>query len=299
MPQGTPLAVLLAAGRGERFGFPKAALEIQGDWILPRLVEALREGGAHKVALVLSPESQSAISERGETGADLVVLAMPVGSMEAVLAEAAPHLAPGTLVTDVGSVKGALAERLPGLLPANVDYVGAHPMAGSHLRGVENARDDLFVGSRCVISPGPSTPAECSESVADFWRALGARVIFRRAEDHDIEVAWMSHAPHAVAFAFAHALEEAPPASGELAGTGFQDFIRIARSDPAMWAEILHSNRKALAAPLEAMARSLAELASAIEQGDTEAKEKFLARALDRLEGIAPCAPPDAGPPPA
>jgi CTP:molybdopterin cytidylyltransferase MocA len=74
MAQGPPLAVLLAAGRGERFGFPKAALEIHGDWILPRLVEALREGGAHKVALVLSPESQSAISERGETGADLVVL---------------------------------------------------------------------------------------------------------------------------------------------------------------------------------------------------------------------------------
>ncbi len=74
MPQGPPLAVLLAAGRGERFGFPKAALEIQGNWILPRLVEALREGGAHKVALVLSPESQSAIAERGESGADVVVL---------------------------------------------------------------------------------------------------------------------------------------------------------------------------------------------------------------------------------
>lgn len=264
-----------------------------------QVVGSARRRGPLERALELGVVDEIGSTEEAVSGADLVVLAMPVGSMEAVLAEAAPHLAPGALVTDVGSVKGALVERLPGLLPANVAYVGAHPMAGSHLGGLENARDDLFVGSRCVISPGPSTPAECSEAVADFWRALGARVIFRRAEDHDIEVAWMSHAPHAVAFAFAHALEEAPPTSGELAGTGFQDFIRIARSDPAMWAEILHSNRKALAAPLEAMARSLAALASAIEQGDTEAEEKFLARALDTLEGMAPCASPDGGPPPA
>jgi prephenate dehydrogenase len=237
-------------------------------------------------------------TEQAVTGADLVVLATPVGAMEAVLAEAAPHLAAGALVTDVGSVKGSLVDRLPGLLPANVHYVGAHPMAGSHLRGVENSQDDLFVGSRCVISPGPATPAEVTEAVSDFWQGLGAQVIFRQAEAHDNEVAWVSHAPHAVAFAFAHALEEAPPASGELAGSGFQDFIRIARSDPAMWAEILHSNRKALAAPLEALARSLAELAGVIEQGDMEAEEKFLTRALDRLEGMAPCASPNGGSPP-
>ena len=74
MPPESPFAVLLAAGHGKRFGFPKSAMEIHGNWILPGLVDALREGGALKVALVLSAESKAAISGKGETGADVVVL---------------------------------------------------------------------------------------------------------------------------------------------------------------------------------------------------------------------------------
>jgi len=74
MPPEGPFAVLLAAGHGKRFGFPKSAMEIHGNWILPRLVDALRGGGALKVALVLSAESKAAISGKGETGADVVVL---------------------------------------------------------------------------------------------------------------------------------------------------------------------------------------------------------------------------------
>ena len=179
-----------------------------------------------------------------------------------------------------------------------MDYVGAHPMAGSHLGGVENARVDLLEGARCIISAQPTTPAQATEQVADFWRALGTRVIFRSGEDHDREVAWMSHAPHAVAFAFAHALQEAPAAAQEVAGSGFRDFIRIAQSDPAMWAEILHSNRKGLAAPLAAVARSLSELAAAIEQGELGDEEKFLARARNTLEGMALLAHPDGERPP-
>jgi prephenate dehydrogenase len=220
------------------------------------------------------------------SGAELVVLAAPVGAMEGILAEAAPWLAPGALVTDVGSVKGALAESLPGLLPPGSHYVGAHPMAGSHLRGVEFAAADLFRGSRCVVTPLRSTPPEAVEVVSGFWRALGADIAIRDPGAHDVEVAWISHAPHALAFAFARALADAPALAGELAGSGFRDFVRIAHSDPSLWAEILNLNRKALALPLRAFADSLAELASAIEDGDIEAQEAFLAHAQTSLEKV-------------
>ncbi|MCZ6782130.1 MAG: prephenate dehydrogenase/arogenate dehydrogenase family protein, partial [Proteobacteria bacterium] len=212
-------------------------------------------------------------------GADLVVLATPVGAMAEVLRVAAPGLPEGALVTDVGSVKALLAETLPGLLPPGAVYVGAHPMAGSHLRGVEHARADLFDGASCALTPVPGTDPLSVARVADFWRALGARVVERDPQTHDAEVAWVSHVPHVLAFAFAEALRRAPAGAGELAGNGFRDFTRIARSDAELWGDILCANRKALVGPLEASAEALAGLARAIEAGDIEAVERVLSAA--------------------
>ena len=227
--------------------------------------------------------------------ADLLVLATPVGAMPSVLAEAAPDLAPGALVTDLGSVKEVLASTLPGLLPRGVHYVGAHPMAGGHERGASHAHADLFVGAPCVISAGEGVPESAVERVAQFWRSLGADVVLRNPANHDREVAWVSHVPHALAFAFAHALEGAPETATALAGSGFRDFTRIARSDPGMWSEILNTNRKAVAEVLRAFAGSLEELGGSIESGDLEAQEKFLARGAHALEAVAVRPSPSTG----
>jgi prephenate dehydrogenase len=220
-------------------------------------------------------------------GAELVALATPVGAMAEALRRAAPHLAEGCVVTDVGSVKALLAETLPGLLPPGVSYVGAHPMAGSHRRGLAHARADLFEGAPCIVAPAPGAPAFAVARVRGFFEALGARVVGRDPERHDDEVAWVSHLPHALAFAFARALAEAPGAAAAARGPGFRDFTRIARSDPELWAEILCANRKALAGPLARAAARLAELARAVEQGDAEAVDKFLAAARESLARFA------------
>lgn len=220
---------------------------------------------------------------RGVRGADLVVLATPVFAMEEVLRAAVPHLREDALVTDVGSVKGALADTLPGLLPPGVRFVGSHPMAGSHASGLEHARADLFEGAACVVAPG-SEPGDTERLVA-FWKALGMRVELRAADRHDEEVAWISHLPHAVAFAFARALERAPSGSVALRGTGFRDFTRVARSEPDLWADILVTNRKALAGPLHEMSERLAELARCIETGDPDAVSAYLNAAGDQLQG--------------
>jgi prephenate dehydrogenase len=220
-------------------------------------------------------------------GADLVLLAAPVGAMAAALEAAAPHLTEGALVTDVGSVKAPLADTLPGLLPPGVEYVGAHPMAGSHEKGVGHARADLFAGACCVVTPLPSSSEAAVSRVCGFWEGLGAHVIQRSPAMHDDEVAWVSHVPHVLAFAFAHALRSAPAQVGEMAGSGFRDFTRIARSDAELWGEILASNTKALVRPLEAFRDSLAELCSAIEHGDGESQERFLSTAREALAAAA------------
>ena len=217
------------------------------------------------------------------SGADLIVLATPPFAMPGVVRQMAPALRPGAVVTDVGSVKAGIGEALPGLLPQGVSYVGAHPMAGSHHRGMEHARADLFEGAVCVLTPAPGQESSAVERVAAFFAGLGARVVRRDAEGHDAQVAWISHLPHALAFAFARALAEAPTGAGELAGAGFRDFTRIARSDPELWAEILCANQKSLAGPLHQVARQLDALSRAIESGDGDSIQRFVAEAREAL----------------
>jgi len=213
--------------------------------------------------------------------AELVVLATPLFAMGEIAARIAPALSPGTVVTDVGSVKAPLAETIPGLLPPGVHYVGAHPMAGSHLTGLEHARADLFEGAACIVTARPDAPG--ADRVVAFWEALGARVLVRDPAEHDAQVAWISHVPHALAFAFGASLSEAPDASLALAGPGFHDFTRIARGDPELWAEILCANRKALAAPLHEALAALSGLARAIEANDADAVGRWIESAHGAL----------------
>jgi cyclohexadieny/prephenate dehydrogenase len=219
-------------------------------------------------------------------GADLVVLATPVYAMVELLRSLSPALRDAAIVTDVGSVKANLAETLPGLLPNGVFYVGSHPMAGSHARGIEYASESLFDGSTCIVTGPPGTPQ--SDTVCAFWKALGARIQIRTPEEHDAEVAWTSHVPHALAFAFAAAFGLSPDGASRVAGAGFRDFTRIAQSDPELWADILTANRKAIAAPLAEVAESLAELSRAIESNEPDAVERTIANARMALARLAP-----------
>jgi cyclohexadieny/prephenate dehydrogenase len=228
-------------------------------------------------------------------GAQLVVLATPVHAMPGVLERMLPSLERGAIVTDVGSVKAAVYDTLPGLLPRGVHYVGSHPMAGSHERGMDSARADLFEGAPCVVSESDDGAAR--DRVVAFWRSLGSQVVLRDAAVHDAEVAWISHLPHLLAFAFAHALAEAPQGAREVAGGGFRDFTRIAWSDPELWADILTANRKAVAAPFGAVSASLTAIARAIDAGDAEGLEALLANARASLFRASPSDGRDAADP--
>ena len=245
------------------------------------VVGATRKRDVLEAALRRGAIDEAAGFDEAVDGADLVVLATPVFAMDELLRAVAPRLRQGALVTDVGSVKATLAETLPGLLPRGAHYVGAHPMAGSHQRGFEHARADLFEGAPCIV--GRDSEVRARDRVCDFWRALGACVLLRDPTDHDAEVAWMSHVPHVLAFAFARALAGAPAGAHEVAGAGFRDFTRIAQSNPALWGDILTANRKAIVAPLQAVAESLAELGRAIEAGDADAVERWIGQARAAL----------------
>jgi prephenate dehydrogenase len=262
------------------------ALAAKSRGVAGYVVGSTRQAEARERALRTGAVDEVAELPQAARDAELVVLATPVYAMQGVLELLRPGLAEGAIVTDVGSVKGPLGEILPGCLPPGATYVGSHPMAGSHQRGIESARADLFEGAPCVVSASGDSSA--LERVGDFWRALGARVISRDGDRHDAEVAWTSHLPHLLAFAFARALEQAPEGWREVVGAGFRDFTRIATSDAELWADILTANGKAISSPLEAFGEALTELARAIGAGDAEGLEQVLAAARRNLFHTAP-----------
>jgi len=267
-------------GLGLLGGSVAAAARLRG--VATTVAGASRSKDARDFALRRQWVDEVGNAMEAASGADLVVLATPVFAMVDVLRELAPALGSDAIVTDVGSVKAQLAETLPGLLPGGVCYVGSHPMAGSHERGIEYASADLFVDSPCCVVTDSEQP-EAQRRVCSFWRALGARVVIRDSATHDEQVAWMSHMPHVLAFGFAAALARAPEGSGNLAGGGFRDFTRIAESDPELWSDILTANRKALGAPLASVSDAFRELGQAIEANDPELVERWISEARDSL----------------
>ncbi len=280
-----PFKKLAVLGLGLLGGSVAAAAKKRG--LAAEVVGAARRPGPLERARSAGIVDSVASPPEAVVGADFVVLGTPVGSMPKLIAEVAPYLEPSCIVTDVGSVKVSVIDLIPGLLPDGVEFVGSHPMAGSHLRGPDHARADLFEGATCVVTPRPGQESATIERVEDFWRSLGARVTRRTPAVHDEEVAWVSHLPHLLAFAFAESLHSAPVGVGELAGSGFRDFTRIAQSDAELWGEILSLNSKALSGPLNHFSESLAKLARMLEEGDGESLEQLLSQARQRLAEVA------------
>ena len=205
------------------------------------------------------------------TGADLVLLAVPVAATRSTLQAIAAVIDSGALVMDVGSTKQdvvLVARETLGLrLPC---FVPAHPICGKEVSGVQNADVDLYVGKKVILTPLPETAPARAALARQLWQALGTQVSQMNPADHDAAYAAVSHLPHLLAFAMMHSLQA--QAEGEqfmaLAGSGFRDFTRIAASEPAMWRDILLANREELLAQSRHFQDSLQALEQLITTGD-------------------------------
>ena len=216
---------------------------------------------------------------RGVRDADLVVVCTPVGRIPELVAEAARHAPAGCLLADVGSTKLWIARELSHL-PA---FVPSHPIAGSEARGNDAAREDLFEGAVCVITPTRRTDAKAVSAVREFWRALGMRVVRMTPARHDEVLAATSHLPHVVASALAAVTS---PSKLACVGRGFLDTTRVACGDPALWGDILLTNRRAVAAGLDTMRETFEKVAAILRAGDRRRLIRFLRRAKRSREGL-------------
>ena len=228
-------------------------------------------------------------SEHAVEHADLVVLATPVGTFEAIVREIAPHMKQGAVLTDVGSVKGALVRRLEGLLPAGVQYVPGHPIAGREKHGVDAAAETLFQGAKCILTPTERTSPEALDAVKALWTAAGMNVLTMDPERHDHIFAAVSHLPHAAAYAMVSTAAEFKAGADNyitFSGAGFRDFTRIAESSPEMWRDICLLNGGNIVEMIEQYQFSLNKIKKAIKHNDGQRLEKLFSAASELRKGL-------------
>ena len=226
---------------------------------------------------VIDIEAPSALM--AVSGADIVLIAVPVAATEATF-KAIKHLVTSDmLVMDVGSTKRDVIDAARRALREHVgSFVPAHPITGKEVSGVDNADPDLYTGRQVIITPVDRTLPTQLQKAVDVWSALGCRVHKMTPEQHDAAFASVSHLPHMIAFALMNAISGQPQGKDylSLAGPGFRDFTRIAASDPKVWRDILLSNRTGLLAQSRLFQESLKALERQIESGNTEGLESLI-----------------------
>jgi len=229
---------------------------------------------------VIDVEAPSALL--AVSGADIVLLAVPVAATEATF-KAIRHLVSNdTLLMDVGSTKRDVIDSARRVLREHVgSFVPCHPIAGKEVSGVEHADPDLYVNKQVILTPIDKTRPLQLQNATKMWELLGCNVLTMTPEAHDAAYAAVSHLPHLISFALINAIaaQKEGAAFLELAGPGFRDFTRIAASEPKMWRDILLANRQELMQQAKIFNETLAAMEKMIENGDGDALEVLIEQA--------------------
>ncbi len=223
-------------------------------------------------------------------GADLVVLCVPVGAMEAIAAEIGPHLAAGATVTDVGSVKQAVIAAVAPHIPAGVHFIPGHPMAGTEYSGPRSGFATLFQNRWWLLTPLVDTDAAALERLTRLLAAMGANVDTMDPPHHDLVLAVVSHTPHLIAYTMVGVADDLRRVSNseviKYSATGFRDFTRIAASDPTMWRDVFLTNKDAVLDILGRFTEELFALQRAIRLGDGDHLHAYFTRTRAIRRGI-------------
>ncbi|HMO07454.1 MAG TPA: prephenate/arogenate dehydrogenase family protein [Paracoccaceae bacterium] len=215
-------------------------------------------------------------------GADLVVLAVPVGAMGAIAEAIGPHLAPGACVTDVGSVKRAVIDVVSPHIPRGVSFVPGHPLAGTEHSGPYSGFATLFVNRWCLLTPCAESSPEAVARLRALWEGMGSNVDELEPDHHDLVLAVVSHTPHLIAYTMVGVADHLRRVSNseviKYSASGFRDFTRIAASDPVMWRDVFLTNKDATLDILGRFTEELFVLQRAIRMGDGEALHAYFTR---------------------
>lgn len=207
-------------------------------------------------------------------GADMVLMAIPVDRILSLLPVVLDHISVHTTVTDMGSTKRVISEAVKNH-PKRKNYVPAHPMAGTENSGPTAAMPDLFREKIAILCDQEKSGPQHVALVEKMLQALGMKIAYMSADEQDHSTAFISHLPHAAAFALANAVlaKENREIIFDLASGGFNSTVRLAKSSPEMWGPIFQQNKEYIVESLEVYIKHLKEFRKSIENDENQMYE--------------------------
>ena len=190
---------------------------------------------------------------------------------------------PGALLTDVTGVKCSVVYEVQKLLRSDLEFIGAHPMAGREVSGVRNAKKEIFTDANYIVTPTESNTLEAIAACKALGRAIGFKNISTLTpEKHDEIVGFLSHLTHCIAVALMISKESEHMC--EYTGDSFRDLTRIAKINDVMWSELFMLNKTELLAQMKLFEAAFDRLRISIEQDDTDALREMMRLSAKRRE---------------
>jgi prephenate dehydrogenase len=226
-------------------------------------------------------------TESGICECDVVVVCVPVLGSVDVFKRLGRRMRPGTVLTDAGSAKAAVVRAGHAAMSSGAEFVGGHPIAGTENSGYGAADGGLFKGKTFIITPTGANTEKSVRLVERLWEMTGSRVLRMDPRMHDHVFAYVSHLPHAVAYALVHSVAtlDSKVPLGYSAG-GFRDFTRIASSNPEMWKDIVLQNRGEVLSAINHYRRNLSLLTELIRRRDEAGLLAYFRKSKKTRDGM-------------
>lgn len=222
------------------------ALAMKEKGFAKKVIGVGRPQGSINKALELGLIDEALPLEDAVKQSDFIYVSIPVDVTVSVMKQVMDLVSEKQIVSDGGSTKFALCDALKDH-PMRNRFVASHPMWGTEYSGPEAAVKDAFAGRACVICEKEKSATDAVEKVEHIYKSLGMHIVYMDAYNHDVHAAYVSHISHITSFALANTVlekEKEENAIFELAGGGFESTVRLAKSNPAMWAPIFMQNRE-------------------------------------------------------
>jgi prephenate dehydrogenase len=263
------------------------ALAMKEHGFAKHIIGVSRTKASEQKALELGLIDEALTLEEAVKKSDFIYVAIPVDATIPVMQQIMDLVNDKQIVVDAGSTKFALCNALTNHVNRK-RFVASHPMWGTEYSGPEAAVKNAFAGRACVITEKEKSDAVAVEMVENIYKALGMHIIYMDAAAHDVHAAYISHISHITSFALANTVlekEKEEDAIFELAGGGFESTVRLAKSNPAMWAPIFMQNRENVLDVLNEHISQLRKFKSALEKENLEYLNELMENA-NRIKRI-------------
>ncbi|SDG90379.1 prephenate dehydrogenase [Flavobacterium omnivorum] len=205
--------------------------------------------------------------------ADFVIVSVPVDVALTVLPQVLDVIGDQTIVFEVGSTKMPVCEAVANH-PKRRNFIATHPIAGTEFSGPSAAIKGLFQGKTNIICEVEKTTFKLQEKALDLFKEMGMRIRYMDPKSHDKHIAYVSHLSHISAFMLGKTVidkEKHEQDIFDMAGSGFESTVRLAKSSPAMWTPIFKQNRKQVVKTLDEYISNLSKFKELLEKEDYDA----------------------------